>query len=703
MTRAALHRVAMRRLTEALSQQFDAHEIHKIVVEETYRLTGAASVALCRLDEGGTMLDFKAAAGENANEVVGLKIRVRDSLSEPVIETKRPYFKDIPSDTKTGSLFSGFDESQFDPEQFPFSSLQSNPVAFTSYSNYSPQLLSAAVVPLLIDDEVIGTLVALNKGRPSASTLPLHPGFDSEDLDFMETLASFSALSIQNEINSRTSFEQGRELAVLYDAAKTVASSLNLQEVLDSVLTAVCAHIEYHTAVLFLLNDEKTHFIIAADRGLSSDERQIQLSVDFGAHLPCLETGEPRLISDTESATDFHPLTDRAQALSVMLAPVRSRDETHGILMVSSLQRNAYLQSDLKLIDTVAMQAGIAIENAWLYEDAQRQAKEAATLYDISQHINEILNLDYVLGYVADSVMNLLNADSFALYLYDANSAKLIPKVVREMNAEFVETPLKIGQGIAGWVYEWQTPQAVTDVSADARNRTAPLEAQGVVSALCVPMQLGEDAIGVMQVMSRRRRHFTVSEMELLYTIANQAAASAMNAMLYKEAKVRSHEMSRYFRRVAHAIGSSLDATILPKLLTNLALEIMRADRCALYRVNGDNLILEASTGFRASAPPDSVLPAGQGLAGWVAKRGQALTVENLPVDLRTASHAWMKKDVLHSYLAVPLRSGRQTVGVLEIYSGEQREFTREEVQLLSTFARRSKVAENLRETPVVA
>ena len=280
---------------------------------------------------------------------------------------------------------------------------------------------------------------------------------------------------------------------------------------------------------------------------------------------------------------------------------------------------------------------------------------------------------------------------------------RLTPRVIRELDPAFMDVSLKVGQGIAGWVYEWQTPQAVSEVTADARNKSAPLEPFGAASLLCVPMQLGEDAIGVMMVMANHRRLFTVSEMELLYTIANQTAAAAVNAMLYKEAKARTHEMSQYFRRVAHAIGVSLESHALPKLLTELAVEIMRADRCSLYRAEGETLVLEASSRFRSNSPPDSTLAMGEGLAGWVAKRGQSLTLSNLQEDLRSAAHAWLKKDHLSSYLAVPLKAGRQTVGVIEIYTQSQRDFTKDEVQLLSTFARRSKVAEKMIGKLVVA
>src|SRR5437764_10162769 len=118
----------------------------------------------------------------------------------------------------------------------------------------------------------------------------------------------------------------------------------------------------------------------------------------------------------------------------------------------------------------------------------------------------------------------------------------------------------------------------------------------------------------------------------------------------------------------------------------------MRADHCAIYRVEGEELRLQATSHSRATVPPDSVVPLGSGLSGWVARRGQSLVQSSLEEDPRSRAHAWLSRDRLTSYLGVPLKAGRRTVGVVEIYTTEPREFTKEEVQLLSTFARRAKV-----------
>lgn len=702
MSRAAQLRAAIRRLTGALSGPQPVHTTRKVLVEEARRLTGAASSALCLLTEDREMLDYASASGDNAGELTGLRVRVADSLLETVVKTGQSVLVEGQRVIRTGDLFADM--------EFPAGyaavhgeSLSVGTMARRAVS--APAALlpkgvvgirSAVMAPIHRNGTLIGVLSALNKDGERAAAIQA-AAFDSEDAETLKLLAEFYGLAMEQEETARMTREQSRELAVLYDAARTVAGSLNVQEVMDSVLDAICAHLEPQTAVLFLLNEERTHLFAAAERGLTDDEREAQLPADEGIAARVLNSGEPIRITDVEQEPAWLDLSVRAQAACAMLAPIRSRDEIHGIILVASAQRHAYTESDLKLLTAVAMQAGIAIENARLYEDAQRQADEAAALYDLSQHVNATLHLDRVLHFVADSVLNLLKVDKFALMLYDRREDRLVTRLSRHVDeVRFGAVKPRVGEGIAGWVYEWQTPQAVTDVASDPRNRTAPIDGAGVASTLCVPMHVGDNVIGVMHAMSSYRRLFTVAEMELLYTISNQAAVAIVNAMLYQDARSRSHELQRYFQRTAHALGSALDSQDLPQLLADLAIEIMRADRCALYRLDGDTLRLQAASRFRTSAPPDNEVSPGVGLCGWVARRGQSLILSDLENDPRRQAHAWLQRDRLASYLAIPLKVGRRTVGVAEIYTQDRRVFTDEEVQLLATFARRARVAEKM-------
>jgi len=681
MNKATLQRSAVRRLQDALSGRLRLEELNQIVVEEAIKLTDAAGVALCLLDKERTHLDYVAVGGQNAGQIHGLRIRVADSISDAVLKSGKPVLLDTRQLAETGDLFASGQQS----DQLPGRSRSADS------SSTIQTLYSAAIVPLLDDGRAIGSIVAQNKVQSGASVQ-----FVQEDIDSLQMLAAFAVLGHKSTRDAALAIEQRRELSVLYDTAQTVSGNLNMQQVLESVLTALCSHVEYHSAVLFLLNDEQTHLFIAAERGLSEDEREVQLSVDSVLYSQALTTGQPRLISDTDTVEEFVDFSDRARALSAMIAPIKSRNDIHGLLLVTSLQRRAYREADLRLASAVGMQAGIAIENSWLYEEAQRQAEQAMALYDLSQRVNATLNVDSVLEFVAESVINLLNVDQFALMLVDTKAERLIPRLSRGIDADsFAAYQPGIGEGIAGWVYEWQTPQAVANIAADPRDRSASLESFGAASVLCVPMHVGDEVIGAMMAMTSRRRLFTVGEMELLYTISNQAAVATYNALQYRLARARSHEMSRYFRRIAHALGSAFDSN-LPQVISDLAIEIMRANRCAIYSCEGDAVLLRASSRFTTSAPPETSIALGQGLAGWVARRGQSLMIADMQEDARAQGNTGVHRDHRTAYLGVPLKTGRRTVGVIEIYAQGPREFTRDEIQLLSTFARRARLAERM-------
>ncbi len=687
MSRGAPLRAAIRRLTEAIQSLTPARDVAQMVVEEARRLASASRAGLCLFAEERDMLDYVAVAGENAQEIVGLRIKVADSLSEPVIKTGHPLLHDRRTALETGDLFAPTDEEN--------SARKSAPRWTSSEALSGPR--SAVVVPVFSAGRIIGTLSALNK-VDSASGLSPFPAFDQDDIDQLSLLAEFVSLAQKVEATSRMAYEQGRELTVLYQATQTVSSSLSVQKVMDEVLEAICAHLEHHAAVFFLLNDDRTHLFIAAERGLSREESDIQLSVEEGIHAQALNSGRARLIADTETYDEYVDISERTRALSVMYAPIRSREESHGLLIVTSLQRNVYQPEDLKLLSAVALQAGIAMENAWLYEDAQRQAEEANALYELSQRVNETLKVEQVLNFVADSALELLKADKFALLLRDPKTDRLTPQITRNLDPvlAFGETGHAIGEGIGGWVFDWQTPQAVSDVFADRRNESAPIHQAGVASTLCVPMHVGEEVIGVIHVMSDRRRLFTVAEMGLLYTIANQSAVAVANALLFEQTREQSQEMKTYFKRVANAIGKALTESDLPKILADISLELMRGDRCAVYQATSETLTLVASAQCRASAMPDATMQVGSGLAGWVAKRGQSLAIADLTGDARADMHGWIKKEGLTSYLGIPVKLGRHTVGVLEVYTHEPREYSKEEVNLLASFTRRVRVAEQL-------
>ncbi|MCS6949874.1 MAG: GAF domain-containing protein [Armatimonadota bacterium] len=639
----SLHRVA-----QLAVDPIPVEEALRRIAEEACLLTDASASAVAFLTESETKLRLAAVAGESVQDLRGTVFRVENSLMESAVrrgENAIPYYPLRP-DPVMESLLGG------------------------------ERLRGAAVVPIQCDQRIWGALAVLNRRDGSR--------FDSSDVRLLQILASHIASLWRRRQLEQRNDRLRRELDVMYHAARSIGSSLNLNQVLEAVLDEVAAHLPHAFATLFLLTDERTHLFIAAEHGLQGEEREVMLAADEGLQAEVLRTGEPRLVNAADVEPGVEQFVPRLRILSALYAPVRSRTRTLGLLLVTSTSRNAYTEADLKLLNGVASLAGIAIENAMLYEDAHRRAEEATSIYELSQLVNSSLELNSVLNLVADSVLRLLQVDKFALMLYDSNEGVLRTKVSRGVDPVYFDRlrPAR-GQGIPGWVFEFQSPVYVLDVAADSRNAAAPLDKEGVVSVACVPLQVGMESMGVMLAMSSRRRLFTIAEMELLYTIANQAAVAIDNALRYEEERKKSEDLRQYFLRVARAIGSTVQQGEVPQLIANIAAEVLRADRAVYYAVEGGRIRMMAVSGMRIVPPLDEEETSSM---AWVVKTGRPLLAYEASSDVRFRDDPFVQREGMASCLAVPI-GGKQPTSLLAVYTLQPRKFSSHDAELLSTVA----------------
>ena len=664
-----LHLVAFHEVVGTVARQTDPRVSLTLIAEKARLLTHAASAAVSLLDPSQRLLHFAAVAGADAADIVGQTVRVEDALAGRT--------------ALTGELF-----LTHNPDPSPSETSSADPTVAVGVG-----VRSAMVVPLYLDGKPSGALTVLNRLDEGA--------FGSGDLLRLQTLASLAAQALRMDELKRQAAQKQQERDILFRAAQTTSSSLNVQDVLSNVLATVSGSMEMTAGAVYLLNDERTRLYIGANEGLAEEDQDRQLAADGNSQSArALASGLPlRLndIGDIDENGDDLPLPGMR---SLLLAPMIARSIPEGLLVVGSRQPGAYSAGDASLLSAVASQAAVALENAWLYEDATRRAQEAAALYELSQSVGSTLNLNRMIHFVADSVLALLHVDKFALFLYDAAANRLEIKVARNLRRETAQTMQpRLGEGIAGWVLEFETPTAVQDVSADHRNRSCPIDGEGVTSLVSVPLQSGDHVIGVLHAMSSRRRLFTVGEMELLYTIANQVGAAIANAQMYEEARQKSEEIRKGVQRIARALGSSLDGRQTAQTIADLALEMTGADRALLYALDGQgNLTARASANFRSplsAFAPIAVGDSGRGpetATAFVARRGRSLTVADFAKDMRFILPTFAVRERVTGYMGVPLKLGKEVLGVLEVHTREARRFTPDEMRLMITFASQASV-----------
>lgn len=167
------------------------------------------------------------------------------------------------------------------------------------------------------------------------------------------------------------------------------------------------------------------------------------------------------------------------------------------------------------------------------------------TLSKISKAITSELYLEDVLKLIVTLTANVMKAKICALWLLDEKSQELKIRATQAMGKEYLkERSLKVGEGIVGLVAKEKKPLAILDVLKDQRYKEKELaKKESLVSMISVPMMVKSRVIGVINCYTTIAYKFTKSDIDLLSTVANQAAVAIENTELMVKTKVVQEEL----------------------------------------------------------------------------------------------------------------------------------------------------------------
>ncbi len=164
------------------------------------------------------------------------------------------------------------------------------------------------------------------------------------------------------------------ESALLFEISKKITSSLNLQDVLNTIIDSVSQLVSYDAAAIFLIDKEAQILRHMATRGYNRtllDRMPLKLHQGIAGHV--VRTRKPSIIADVHQEPSYYSL--RKETRSQITVPIFAGEEVVGVLVLESDYPNHFTQADLELLTSFANMAGIAIANAQLYEDSLKKKK----------------------------------------------------------------------------------------------------------------------------------------------------------------------------------------------------------------------------------------------------------------------------------------------------------------------------------------
>jgi GAF domain-containing protein/DNA-binding response OmpR family regulator len=572
-----------------------------------------------------------------------------------------------------------------------------------SYVPGTPQLEADPAVfmcvPLMARDSVIGTM-ALWRLR--------HLGvFNARDLEFITDLARQAAIAIENARLFTEAQQNAAELRIINRLSRAMASQLDLQALLDLIGEQLRQTFEVENVYVALYDGETNEiefpYLWESGERLSLGPRPL----GQGLTSAVIQQRQAILINnDTlQRMIDMGATIVGAVPKSLLSVPIMIGEAVSGVISVQNMRaENAFTDTDARLLTTIAANVGVAIANARLYAEAQRQARETAIIAEVGREISATLDLPTVLERIASRARDLLQARTAVLRLVDPDGETLRTVVALGQYAEQHRSQIiKIGEGITGAVAQTGVAEVVTQVDQDPRASYVagtPTTEPDPVAMLCAPLMVRDQVIGVMVLWRVKSIGlFTARDLDFLVGLARQAAIAIENARLYTDAQHNAAELAT-INRISQALTSQLELEALVPLVGEQIRQTFNAQDMfvALYDAPANliRFLYFLDTGQLRVIPP---IPLGQGLTTRIIQSRQPLLISRDAVRRNAELGALIIGTPSLSFLGVPILLGERVLGVISVQDSEKEDaFDDASTRLLSTIAANVGVAiENAR------
>lgn len=198
------------------------------------------------------------------------------------------------------------------------------------------------------------------------------------------------------------------------------------------------------------------------------------------------------------------------------------------------------------------------LDRALLHQKAMQQEVEFDLVYSLTYMLTQTLNLDRIFSAITDPVRRMLNVDTVSIGLVDPVTAEII-FVDAFLGPEFqhiTQVRLRPGQGIAGWVAENGKPLIVNNVYKDSRFFASVDSKSGfrTHSILCVPLEVEERVIGVLEAINKRNGDFSDYDLRLLQALTGPLAAAIQNAWLHADVLAEKRRVETIFASMSEGM-----------------------------------------------------------------------------------------------------------------------------------------------------
>ncbi|HID90141.1 MAG TPA: GAF domain-containing protein, partial [Anaerolineae bacterium] len=397
---------------------------------------------------------------------------------------------------------------------------------------------SFAIVPLAIGDRLIGGLMV---GRDGPST------FSERLLNNLWTLCGQAAIAVENLRLLEETRRRAQELEAINEISRAITSVLDLESVIRQIVDTTKERFGHYFVSLLLVEGDRLVFEDGSTIGDTSrrlERGKITLDLERPSiATDAVRTGEPILVNDVLFDPRYVTVPELSEARSELAVPIEVKGQVIGVLDVQSDRPYAYSRTDVLLLQSLAGQAGVAIENARLFAEVEATARRRALISEVLEAGAASLDPDELLHRVAEAISLRLEMPC-GIFGWEPETETLRPIVVYDPTGEpfpLPETVPAITAEMVPAIFEairTRDLQVVLDVPSHVRGPALQfIRSFGVQDAAYVPLIARERILGILS-LGRQSGHppLDEDELEFIQIVGANLSVAWENARLYREA-----------------------------------------------------------------------------------------------------------------------------------------------------------------------
>ena len=522
--------------------------------------------------------------------------------------------------------------------------------------------------------------------------------FTDADLALASALASSLAVGLENAELYAEARGRVEELSLLNDVGRTVAGTLDVEQVLAAGVDAARRVLSASGGVVFLYDPVQDELRLGAHSEAPYHDDAAAVLRQGGIAWKAFRGRRVVAVEDAARDPDVNQeFLRRNRAKALVAAPILLRGEPLGVLLLlETAAVRRFSDAEIERVRAISNQLAVAIDNARLYSEARRRAEDLALLHEVGRSLVQTLDFGQVLDAGIRNLARTVDAQAAAIALLTEDGAHLEVRAVSGGRPDLVGVRLPLEPpeaSVLALAFHRRAAIVIEDSQTDPRVWLDPARLDGRAH-IGLPLMVRDRCIGSAVIVEvRGPRRFGPAEVERASAIANQLAVAAENARLYEDLRRSYAELARAQRQlieqerlaalgelsavVAHEVRNplgvifnslgSLRRLLKPQGDARMLLDIVGEEADRLNRIVGDLLdFARPATPVLRPEPLDRVVDEAvaaalaQNAPGVEVRRDVARDLPPVPIDARMVRQAVLNVAV-NAVQAMP-RGGALTI-----------------------------------------